>query len=155
MVRLIRALPLATLGCMLVTTVVPISGMGGDSEALRVTSLGMSVRELDDLALPYVIVWAAVVALAVAVWLLKSHRIWGIAAITVAAVMALWLNALWLDPPSLIWDGFNVETGQPTGGHGVAESQAGMAVLSAGAAALALAGVLGLPRRQRPVPVNP
>ena len=72
-----RVLHVATVACWAITIVVPVLDSGEpDSLRIRVTSLGYSPIDMNDLDEAYLLLWAVVLIVAVTAWLLEASRWW-------------------------------------------------------------------------------
>jgi hypothetical protein len=110
----------ATVACWAITIVVPVLDSGEpDSLRIRVTSLGYSPIDMNDLDEAYLLLWAVVLIVAVTAWLLEASRWWSVAAIVLGTVLSLRLLQMIVDPPYLVWEG-QTSSGTPTGGMEVA-----------------------------------
>lgn len=139
-----RVLPIGTVVCWVITIFVPVLDSGGrESVRIRVTSLGFSPIDMNDLNPGYVALWIIIVTGAFTAWLLSASRWWSIAAIVLGTVLGLHLLQLVADPPLLMWDG-QTANGMPTGGMEVAYPAAGFGFWVLGSALYIAAGICGL-----------
>lgn len=139
-----RVLPIATAACWAITIVVPVLDSGEpDSMRIRVTSLGRSPIDMNDLDEAYLLLWAVVLIVAVTAWLLEASKWWSVAAIAIGTVLCLRLLQMVVDPPYLVWDG-QTSSGMPTGGMEVAYPALGFGLWVFGSLCFIAAGVCGL-----------
>lgn len=139
-----RVLPVATVACWAITIVVPVLDSGEpDSLRIRVTSLGFSPIDMNDLDEAYLLLWAVVLIVAVTAWLLEASRWWSVAAIVLGTVLSLRLLQMIVDPPYLVWEG-QTSSGTPTGGMEVAYPALGFGFWVFGSLCFIAAGVCGL-----------
>src|SRR5699024_5186862 len=139
-----RVLPVATVACWAITIVVPVLDSGEpDSLRIRVTSLGFSPIDMNDLDEAYLLLWAVVLIVAITAWLLEASRWWSVAAIVLGTVLSLRLLQMIVDPPYLVWEG-QTASGTPTGGMEVAYPALGFGFWVFGSMCFIAAGVCGL-----------
>ena len=141
--RCSRWLPLVTVAAWVVMIWVPIfdSGTPGQN-GLVVTSFGQRPIRISELGAEVLLPWAAILALAAAVWLFDPLAwVSPLLALTGAALFVLLLVNL-ADPPSLQWHGADPK-GRPIGTTIVGWPAAGVSFWALGSGALVAAGVCG------------
>lgn len=139
-----RLLPLGAVACWVVTIFVPVLDSGEpESLRIRVTSLGFSPIDMNDLDELYLLLWVVIVAGAATAWLLSASKWWSVAAIVLGTVLSLRLLQMVVDPPYLLWDG-QTAGGMPTGGMEIAYPAAGFAFWVFGSLCFFAAGICGL-----------
>ncbi|UVI36899.1 hypothetical protein [Brevibacterium spongiae] len=139
-----RVLPIGAVACWVITIFVPVLDSGGtESMRVRVTSLGFSPIDMNDLDPGYLTIWIIIVTGAFTAWLLSASKWWSIAAIVLGTVLGLRLLQMVADPPFLMWDG-QTANGMPTGGMEVAYPAAGFGFWVLGSALYLAAGICGL-----------
>lgn len=141
---LARLLPLVAVICWVITIFVPVLDSGEPASLrIRVTSLGFSPIDMNDLDEVYLVLWIVIVTGAVTAWLFGASKWWSIAAIILGAVLSLRLLQMVVDPPYMLWDGQTAD-GVPTGGMMIAYPAAGFAFWVLGSLAFFAAGICGL-----------
>ena len=144
-----RVLPLGAVACWMITIVVPVLDSGEpDSMRIRVTSLGLSPIDMNDLDEVYLLLWAVILAGAVTAWLLAASKWWSVAAIVLGTVLCLRLLQMVVDPPFLIWDG-QTANGLLAGGMEIAYPAPGFVFWILGSLCFFAAGVCGLAAEAR------
>ncbi|WP_209325618.1 hypothetical protein [Brevibacterium renqingii] len=144
-----RVLPLGAVACWMITIVVPVLDSGDpDSTRIRVTSLGLSPIDMNDLDEVYLLLWIVILAGAVTAWLLAASKWWSVAAIVLGTVLCLRLLQMVVDPPFLIWDG-QTASGLPAGGMEIAYPAPGFVFWILGSLCFVAAGVCGLTAEAR------
>lgn len=139
-----RALPLGAVACWVITIVVPVLDSGEpDSLRIRITSLGFSPIDMNDLDEIYLVLWIVILTGAVSAWLMKASKGWSAAAIVLGTVLGLRLLQMVVDPPYLLWDGQTTD-GVPTGGMEIAYPAAGFGFWVLGSLCFFAAGICGL-----------
>ncbi len=83
-----------------------------------------------------------------AAWLLRSVKWWSVVTMLVAMLLSAVLITTLMNPPELIWDGFD-DQGRAIGGYVVGEPAVGALVWVMGIAALFAASVYGLVEQTR------
>lgn len=139
-----RVLPLGAVACWVITIFVPVLDSGSPgSMQIRVTSLGFSPIDMNDLDEVYLVLWIVILTGAFTAWLLSASRWWSIAAIVLGTVLGLRLLQMVADPPIMMWDG-QTANGTPTGGMEVAYPAAGFGLWVLGSLLFFAAGICGL-----------
>ncbi|WP_166827071.1 hypothetical protein [Brevibacterium limosum] len=139
-----RVLPLGSVACWVITIFVPVLDSGGTgSMRIRVTSLGFSPIDMNDLNPGYLALWIIILTGAFTAWLLSASKWWSIAAIVLGTVLGLHMLQMVADPPILMWDG-QTANGMPTGGMEVAYPAAGFGFWAVGSLLFFAAGICGL-----------
>lgn len=146
-------LPLAAIAALLVTLALPLMVPSDpDFDEFRITSIG----EQGDggLLVMMLAVWALVLTAAGLAWIPRWPALWSVAAFVAALAMFLLPVMLMLDPPMLIWDGWDEANDRGTGGMVVGRPFFGSALWLLGSFALTASGLLGiaeavLPRLRR------
>jgi hypothetical protein len=139
-----QALPLIAVACWVITIFVPVLDSGEpDSLRIRVTSLGRSPIDMNDLDEIYLLLWVVILAGAVTAWLLHASKWWSVAAIVLGTALGLRLLQMVVDPPYLVWDGQTAD-GMPTGGMEIAYPAAGFVFWVIGSLCYFAAGICGL-----------
>lgn len=139
-----RVLPLGSVACWVITAFVPVLDSGGNgSMRIRVTSLGFSPIDMNDLNPGYLALWIIILTCAFTAWLLSASKWWSIAAIVLGTVLGLHLLQMVADPPILMWDG-QTANGMLTGGMEVAYPAAGFGLWVLGSILFVAAGICGL-----------
>lgn len=101
-----RVLPLGAVACWAITIFVPVlDSEGPGSMRIRVTSLGFSPIDMNDLDEVYLVLWIIILTGAFTAWLLSASKWWSIAAIVLGTVLSLRLLQMVADPPIMMWDG--------------------------------------------------
>lgn len=146
-------LPLVAVAALLITLVVPVSVSSDPAfDQFHLTSAG-EPGSLE--ALPLVLpIWGIVLLAAATAWIRRWPALWTLFAFLAALAMVVLPAVLVLDPPHLLWDGWDEANDRPTGGMVVARPALGSALWVAGSLALSASGVLGilaaiLPRTRR------
>ncbi|MGC2976627.1 hypothetical protein ACPUD8_13080 [Brevibacterium sp. FAM 25378] len=139
-----RVLPLGSVACWAITIFVPVLDSGGTgSMRIRVTSLGFSPIDMNDLNPGYLALWIIILTTAFTAWLLSASKWWSIAAIVLGTVLGLHLLQMVADPPIMMWDGQTAD-GMPTGGMEVAYPAAGFGFWVLGSVLFFTSGICGL-----------
>lgn len=142
--RAAQVLPLGAVACWVITIFVPVLDSGEpDSLRIRITSLGFSPIDMNDLDEMYLVLWVVILAGAVTAWLSRASKWWSVAAIVLGTVLSLRLLQMVVDPPYLLWDG-QTAGGVPTGGMEIAYPAAGFGFWIVGSLCFFAAGVCGL-----------
>lgn len=139
-----RLLPLVAVVCWVITIFVPVLDSGEpDSLRIRVTTLGFSPIDMNDLSGANIILWVVIIVGAVTAWLMDASKGWSVAAIVLGTVVSMRLLQMVVDPPFLLWDGQTAD-GMPTGGMEVAYPAAGFIFWILGSLSFFAAGICGL-----------
>ncbi|MCU4297327.1 hypothetical protein D3I60_09585 [Brevibacterium permense] len=128
----------------MITIFVPVLDSGGPVPMqIRVTSLGFSPIDMNDLDEVYLVLWIVILTGASTAWLLSASKWWSIAAIVLGTALGLRLLQMVADPPIIMWDGQTAD-GMPTGGMEVAYTAAGFGLWVLGSLLFFAAGICGL-----------
>ncbi|WP_210604749.1 hypothetical protein [Brevibacterium oceani] len=139
-----QALPWGAVACWVITIFVPVLDSGEpDSLRIRVTSLGFSPIDMNDLDEVYLLLWVVIIVGAVTAWLMRASKWWSVAAIVLGTGLGLRMLQMVVDPPYLLWDG-QTANGMPTGGMEIAYPAAGFVFWIAGSLCFLAAGICGL-----------
>ncbi|MGO1228019.1 MAG: hypothetical protein ACTMII_05275 [Brachybacterium sp.] len=138
-----RMLPLVAVAALVITLVVPVSvSSDPDFDAFLMTSAGQpGTTDSLPLMLP---IWAIVLVAAATVWIPRWPALWAVVAFVAALTLVILPATLVLDPPRLMWDGWDEANNRPTGGMVVGRPFIGSALWVAGSLALTASGVLGI-----------
>lgn len=149
-----RLLPLVAVAALLITLMVPVVVPSDPRfNEFHLTSAGEPGST--EVPLLMLAIWAAVLVAAATAWIPRWPALRTIFAFVAALALFLLPVSILLDPPQLMWDGWDEANDRPTGGVVVAQLSLGSALWVAGSLALTASGVLGIleavrPRTRRP-----
>lgn len=138
-----RMLPLVAVIALVITLVVPVSvSSDPDFDEFFMTSAGQPGNpELLPLLLP---VWAIVLIAAATVWIPRWPALWTVFAFLGALMLFVLPAILVLDPPYLLWDGWDEANDRAVGGMVEAQPTLGTTLWAVGSLSLTASGVLGI-----------
>lgn len=142
--RIARALlPWVAVAALLITLAIPLMVPDDpDFDAFHITSAGE--RGSDAYLLPMLLIWGVVLVAAVTAWIGPWPALWSVPAFLAALAMFMLPLVLALDPPFLLWDGWDEANNRPAGGMVAGRPSFGSAVWVLGSFALSASGLLGI-----------
>lgn len=139
-----RLLPLAAIAAWAVMIWVPfLDSRTTTGPGIVYTSLGELPLSGQNLMAEFLLVWGLIGACAMTAWMFNPLRTWSVVTFVVGVALIVFLLAMVLDPPILMWDGQD-EQGRPTGGMAVGYPAPGSIFWALGSCALIAAGICGL-----------
>ena len=144
-----RLLPLVAVAALLITLVAPIMVPDDpDFDIFHVTSAGE--RGSTDLLPLMLSVWAVVLLAAATAWLPRWPAVRVVFVVLAALALFVYPMGILLEPPLMMWDGWDEESGQPVGGMVRGRPSIGSVLWVVGSVALTASAVLGTLEAVRP-----